>query len=304
MIRPSTAALVVAQVALAGCGRTGSLDAARAAEVFDRIPLETAGVNGLSGLAVDGDGAVWTVAERGQMIFRVELVGAAVRDLRRFTVDLPDGRDLEALAWADGQLWAGLETRGSSSVAVVALERAGDGYVARDAATITAAEVGLPIGDNHGVEGLCAAAGVVVAAVEVAGTDEHGRWAPLVVLDRAALADPSRRHVRRLRLTSATGKISGLDCRAGAGGTIEVIAVERHFEITRLLSFSLDPAGTSPITPRLAYDLAPVLRGSLNLEGLAWLPDGRVLAVVDNQYGKITGPNELLRFKSPALLAP
>jgi len=41
------------------------------------------------------------------------------------------------------------------------------------------------------------------------------------------------------------------------------------------------------------------LRGALNLEGLARLPDGRVVAVVDNQYRTITGPDELLVFRAP-----
>jgi hypothetical protein len=45
-------------------------------------------------------------------------------------------------------------------------------------------------------------------------------------------------------------------------------------------------------------DLGPVLRGSLNLEGLARLPDGRPVAAVDNQYRTITGPDELLVFRA------
>lgn len=293
-------ALALAAV-LAGCGGGRAIDATRAAALFERVTVETGGVHGLSGLAVDGDGALWTVAERGKTLFRIELDGAAVRAVTRHPVDIGDGNDLESLAWADGTLWAGLETRGAALLHVVALRRDGDRFGAEQIATVTAAEAGVRLRDNHGVEGLCAAGGVLVAAVEAAGSDARGRWAPLVVIDRA---DPSRRTVHRLRLTSATGKLSGLDCRqdlAGAAGTLEVLAIERHFEITRLVAFTLDPAASAPpdITPRIALDLGPALRGALNLEGIVFGPDDRPIAVVDNQYGRITGPNELLRFSDP-----
>jgi hypothetical protein len=56
------------------------------------------------------------------------------------------------------------------------------------------------------------------------------------------------------------------------------------------------PAGDGDLAPTEALDLGPVLRGRLNLEGVAWLPDGRVVAVVDNQWKVITGPSELLVF--------
>ena len=103
----------------------------------------------------------------------------------------------------------------------------------------------------------------------------------------------------RLWLTSATGKISGLDCRLAADGSIAGLAVERHFEITRLLRFSLPPvgSGTDDVKPSVTLDLGPILHGRLNLEGVAVLPDGCVVAVVDNPYRTITGPSELLVFR-------
>lgn len=291
----------------ASCGRSRHIDSSRAAVTFDRVTLDTGGVHGLSGLAVDADGALWTVAERGKVAFRVELDGTRVHAITRHAIEIDDGRDLESLAWQDGQLWAGLETRGSA-VEVVALAPLPDGtsYRAIPFAEITSAEAGTPVGDNHGVEGLCIAGDWMLAAIEAAGSDGAGRWAPLAMMARNAAQ--SNRRVFRLRLSSATGKLSGLDCRIVEGGRIEVIAIERHFEVTRLLTFDFDPA--SPlvkdpdvdIVPRLALDLGPVLRGALNLEGVAWLPDGRVALVVDNQYGKITGPDELLLLKQP--LAP
>ncbi len=300
----SAARLALASLALTACGPSRTVDTRRAAAAFDRVTLDTGGVHGLSGLAVDAEGALWTVAERGKVAFRVELDGTRVHAITRHPIAIEDGRDLESLAWQGGALWAGLETRGDA-VEVVALAPDPDGvsYRAIPFAEITSAEAGTRVGDNHGVEGLCIAGNWLLAAVEAAGTDAAGRWAPLAMMARAA-ADSNRR-IFRLRLTSATGKISGLDCRRDAAGKIEVIAIERHFEVTRLLYFAFDPA--SPlvkdpdvdIVPRLALDLGPILRGALNLEGIAWLPDGRVALVVDNQYGKVTGPDELLLLKQP-----
>lgn len=297
------AARVAALALLAACGGSRAVDATRTAATFDRVTLDTGGVHGLSGLAIDADGALWTVAERGKAVFRVELDGTRVHAITRHAVEIEDGRDLEALAWQDGELWAGLETAGDA-VEVVALARvADDRFRAIPFAEITSAEAGTRVGDNHGAEGLCIAGDWLLVAIEAAGTDAVGRWAPLAMVSRRA-ADGNRR-VFRMRLSSATGKLSGLDCRVSEGGRIEVLAIERHFEITRLLTFSFDPA--SPlvkdpdveIVPKLALDLGPILRGALNLEGVVWLPDGRVALVVDNQYGKITGPDELLLLKRP-----
>ncbi|MBZ0233767.1 MAG: hypothetical protein K8M05_15675, partial [Deltaproteobacteria bacterium] len=104
----------------------------------------------------------------------------------------------------------------------------------------------------------------------------------------------------RVRLRTATGKLAGLDCWRD-GDVVRAVAIERHFEVTELVAFDLPPAGAAvtDLTTALALDLGPALRGALNLEGIVRFPDGRVVAVVDNQYKKITGPDELLVFKAP-----
>lgn len=297
--------LALVTVLVAGCTGGKSIDAARAASVFDRVTVDTGGVHGLSGLAVDGAGALWTVAERGRALFRVELDGLTVRSVTRFPVEIERGRDLEALAWSpagggDGTFHAGIEQRGGSAQ-VVRLVRDGEGFRADATVELTSAEVGVRIGHNHGVEGLCAAGELLVAAIETAGEDGAGRWAPLVLLD-----PQGGRRVRRLRLTTATGKLSALDCWPGADGGVEVVAIERHFEATRVLGFTLSPdAVPADLTPSVVLDLTPILRGALNLEGLVRLPDRRLVAVVDNQYGRVTGPDELLVFRpAPPRPAP
>ena len=113
----------------------------------------------------------------------------------------------------------------------------------------------------------------------------------------------------RLALTSETGKISGLDCRA-RGGVIEAIAVERHFEVSRLLAFTLPEGGSAlekqekddkPIEPRVIADLAGFTNGGKrNFEGVVWIDERRAALIVDNQYRGVTGPNEIVWIDLPA----
>lgn len=281
-------------VVLAACTRGPStIDSDRAAPLFTRVTVDTGGVHGLSGLAVDADGTLWTVAERGAAAFAITLDGARATAVRFPIEGVPDGEDLEAVAIDGGAMWVGTEGRERGVARVFELARDGARLVVTGAPIELRAElVGVEVGANHGAEGVCAAGDVVAIAIETAGQDERGRWAPVVVIDRAR----GTRVLYRVRLSSATGKLSALDCWRD-GATLRAAAIERHFEVTRLLTFALD--GAPEIVPTVALDLGPVLRGALNLEGLARLPDGRVVAVVDNQYRTITGPDELLVFAAP-----
>ncbi len=233
-------------VALVACGSRGpGIDRERAAATFTRVAIDTGGDHGLSGLAVDAGGTMWTVAERGV-------------------------------------------------ARVFHLVRQGDALVATGAPIeLRQAEVGVEIGANHGAEGVCGAGDVVAIALETAGGSGAQRWAPIVSVDVAGGA----RRVQRVALTTTTGKLSALDCWRD-GARTWAVAVERHFAVTRLLRFELGGADAT-ITPEVLLDLGPILRGSLNLEGLVRLPDGRLAAVVDNQYRTITGPDELLVFAAP-----
>jgi hypothetical protein len=299
-VKPVATAVLACACACAGaCVQKKSVDAERAAATFDRVTIETGGVHGLSGLAIAADGAVWTVAERGQAAYRVELDGLKVRAVERVAVEgLPAGHDMESAAFApDGDLLVGTENNAVGIASVFRLHR--DGAVLRvtgDPITLTRADAGVDVGANHGAEAACAAGDRLAVALETAGSDATGRWAPLVVVDLATGAKIGH----RVRLRTTTGKLSGLDCWA-AGDRIRAVAIERHFEVTQLVAFDLPAAGApgGDITTELVLDLAPVLRGALNLEGVVRFPDGRLAAVVDNQYKTITGPDELLFFKTP-----
>lgn len=276
------------------CRKHPTVDRDRAAAIFDRVVIDTRGEHGLSGLAIDDAGVLWSVAERGGSIWRVALDGGAATATRHPVRGLPPGEDLEAIAvLPGGRFLVGTEGRQAGVARAFEVAPADGGYAVEGAPIeLVAAEVGVAVGANHGAEGACAAGGTIAIALETAGEDARGRWAPVVVIDRAGGA----RTTRRVRLTSARGKLAGLDCWRD-GDRVRAIAIERHFEITRVLGFDL--GGTGEITPEVLLDLGPVLRGALNLEGIARLPDGRVVAVVDNQYREITGPDELLVFRAP-----
>lgn len=289
---------LVGVMALAACGSKSSIDGARARELFERVRIDTHGIHGLSGLAIDGDGVVWTVAERGNMAFRLELDGTKLTSTTAFPVDgLPPGNDMESAAvLGDGDLVVGTENNTAGVAYLFRLHLDGGRLrVVDPPLQITKADAGIEIEADHGAEAVCAVGSTVVLGLETVGKDAAGRWAPLVIVDLATGA----RSAHRVRLRTDTGKLSGLDCWA-EGSAIHAVAIERHFAVTQLVAFDVPPitAPTSDIETSLVLDLAPVLRGSLNLEGIVRFPDGHLAAVVDNQYKKITGPDEILVFKT------
>jgi hypothetical protein len=269
-------------------------------------------VAGLSGTATDARGVLWLVPERRHILIE-QATGAPPRVWPLSGV--PDeGLDLESLAWLgthEGRERFAVGTEGiceRNTHAVLAVERQGEGFAVVET-------IRLPLDlwpeiaceDGHGLEGLCAAVGAqgevhLVAAIEHPEKDaEKGRWAPLGVRGPDGRWTP-----HRVALTSETGKISALDCRL-AGQDVEVWAIERHFETSRLLRFVVprDAAGQSsgqpaPITPAVVMDLTGHTQGGQrNFEALTVTTD-RVQVVVDNQWRTISGPNEILSLPLPA----
>ena len=278
---------------LAACKRSApEMDRERAGALFSEVVIDTA--PGLSGLAVDDTDALWTVAERDKRIYRITLAGAKPT-IETFTVtDVPDGMDLEGMAWlAPDKLALGTEGLQDGVASVLLADVRGPTVAVTRRIDLPSDRVGVHLEANHGAEGICGIGDRVVVAIETVGVDAGKRWAPIVVLDGGEIT-----HTYRLWLTTQTGKLSGLDCRM-RGGKLELIAIERHFEVTKILTFALPDAGD--ITPHEALDLGPVLNNALNLEGIAWRKDGSVIAVNDNQWKTISGPSELLVFKPQAL---
>ena len=278
---------------LAACGSKG-IDKEKAATLFTEVTLDTA--PGLSGLAVHDEGGLWTAAERDEKAYRITLDDKLVPTVQPWAIEgIPEGTDIEGVAWlGKGRFAFGTEGREDGVSLILIAEERGPKLRVIDTIRIPEAKLGLQVKQNHGTEGICGTGQTIVAAIEETGQVNGRRWAPIVRVDRGAIT-----RVHKLWLTTDTGKLSGLDCQLGADGSIHAIAIERHFEVTKLLTFAL-PAGDGDITPDVALDLGPILHGKLNLEGIVWTPKG-VVAVIDNQYAGITGPSELLVFKQDAV---
>ena len=263
------------------------------------MPIDTD--NGLSGIAIDDAGAIWTESERDDSVFRIVLDGTRVASSTRYTiVGAPAHSDLEAIAWlGPGKLAFGTEGQSDDRAQIVTADVDEASHTITIARTIDVPKdrLGLTIRPNDGVEGLCGAGDVVIAAIESTATDEHGRWAPIVRMDLATGAVD----VTHVALTSDKGKLSSVDCTLAPDGSATLLLIERHFAVTKLLRAELPAHPPARLEPKVAIDLEPVLNGTLNLEGIGALKDGRVVAVVDNQYDRITGPNELLVFKPAAV---
>jgi hypothetical protein len=261
-----------------------------------RMELDLGDSTGLSGMAVDGDGLLWIVTERDVLMVALSEDGIE----RRVWIDgVPEHLDVESLAWLGGQRFA-LGTE---------LDRSGVGHDG-DPGLILLVELngerGQVIGQivlppgvtarepvlGAGIEGLCAAGGLLVAAIEEVEVDGDRRWAPLA---RYRFSTGTWTGYR-LALTSATGKISALACRMERGRLV-VLAVERHFGVSRLLRFEL-PEQPGDITPRIDADITKFAdQTNLNFEGAEWGDDGTIVLVVDNEWRGVTGPNELVLWR-------
>jgi hypothetical protein len=266
-----------------------------------RTSLDLEGVDGLSGLTVDAAGVFWAVPERNHVL--VAFRGAEVLALVRLE-GFPEEADAESIAYlGEGRFAIGTEstdeTRASDHVYLVQV----DGELPNATARVTS-QIELPYAvlsvspaHNKGIEGLCAVGETVVAAVEPKLTREDGVCT--TALARGDLASGSWSG-HDVELTTETGKISALACRTHDDGGIEVFAVERHYEVMRILRFVVPEApGDSAIVPELLADLAGTLEGDPNLEGLAI--DGSDFVIInDNHYGERSGPNEVVRIALPA----
>ncbi len=285
--------LRLALIALIAC-KSRSIDRDKAAALFTEVPLDTA--PGLSGLALDDEGSLWTVAERDAKAYMIRLDDKLVPTVTEWPIEgLPGATDLEGVAWlGKGRLAFGTEGRKDGETTVLIVEERGRKLVVTSTIKLPEVRIGLHIIANHGAEGICSAGGTIVVAIEESALEGERRWAPIVRIEHGVIT-----RVHKLWLTTKTGKLAGLDCSLGTDGSIQAIAIERHFEVTNLLTFAL-PSGEGDITPSIALDLGPVLNGVLNLEGVVWTPNG-VIAVIDNQYGGISGPSELLVFKKGVL---
>jgi hypothetical protein len=256
--------------------------------------VETAGVNGLSGLAPSGPGRALAVAERERALIEFTLpgpdgpprrLGAPLR-LEGVGAD-EETEDLAALSEPDQfVLVTERQAAGAAEEFFLFAERRADALVVtRRVAVDLRATWGLEAAANAGLEGVCAVGDHVIAALETVVPTDGGRAAPLVVLNRRTGALVGS----RVRLTSETGKLSALTCRVATAGAVEVVAIERHYGVGRLVGFTLDPVRPAPmLSARVLRDFSSALDPLPNPEGLMRLaaPPDRFLILTDNDSGR------------------
>jgi hypothetical protein len=283
----------LALLLLAACGHAGHSGPAPGTGVPVAIDLDTD--PGLSDLALAPDGALWTESERGRSIYRLTLDGDAVASLDRFDVtNVPDGDDIEAIAMIDADHFAlGTETHGVGSASVWFASRNDAAIDARGGFDIT----GVQIDDNNGIEGICADDQIVVAAIETVIVDGDARYAPVIVQRTDVARDLLAPAIDRVKLTSATGKLSAMSCTLGEQ-ELEILAIERHYDVSRLIAFTLPRFGDATVEATVVRDLTELSAGR-NFEGVARLADGRIALIVDDQGATITGPSQLVILPSP-----
>jgi hypothetical protein len=175
---------------------------------------------GLSGLTRLAEGGLLAVPERTREAVLFAPGGERVLGTVPIT-GAPEGLDLESVAWMGGDRVAlGTESRAAGRVTdLVLLGRLSDDALALDGVIeLSWAPFGMRAGSNHGIEGVCAADGTLVAVGEEVGNDQGRRFAPAWIRARQGGVV----HTARLLLSSEKGKASGAACRIDAEGRIEL----------------------------------------------------------------------------------
>lgn len=319
---PRFAGMLLLLVCSAGCrahrsstplpGR-GDLDGAQNQyQVEARWSLEVGTMSGFSSLGRDPGGALWSTPENGEFLVPVELTSGApgVAGPALGIAGVPPGWDVESLAWLeDGRVALGTETQedGRTQDAVLIARRQGNSLRVEDRILLPYGLWNMRARRNRGIEGLCRVGRHLVAGVESVWQHEGRRLAPVAVYDLAA----ETWSPLSVELTTPTGRLSAVACRpipmAASGRTsarpevaaLEVLAIERHFEVARIVRFEIPPgrpAGPSPsIRVDVVADLTTLLEDRPNPEGIElYAGTDRLVVMIDNNYGGIRGPTEVL----------
>jgi len=265
---------VVLLLACAGCTKKEPSGPGRI------VSLQT-DVRGLSGLTVDEHGAFWASGEDGDAVIRIDPETFGVT--RYAVVEGLAGTDLEAMAWVDGTRFVlGTETQEKGRLRDVILDGRleGERFAVARVGDLDYAHWHLTAPDNRGIEGICHVDGVLVLATELTERQHGRRWAPLGMFDPKTQTWAAH----RVGLTSKTGKLAAIDCRM-VDGSVEALAVERHYGVSRLLRFAI-PRGPEGqwIEPTVAADLSELISPLPNFEGLAWMEDGSAVVITDNKH--------------------
>ncbi len=255
-------------------------------------------LRGLSGLAVDDAGGLWSVTERDAALVPLRLEGDAVVAGAPLPIaGWPAGLDAESVGCVGpGRFLVGSEgAAGRTTDRVYEVRVEGGRAAVGRAWELDYTPFGVVPEENRGIEGLDATAGAFVAASEmVVGAPRAAPvwWVPL---------EGGTVGTALIELTSPDGKIAAL-----VGTERGVLAIERHYGTSRLVEAELawgEPETAAPLRAkaRVVRDLAAELGELPNLEGLARLADGRIVVLSDNQNGRVaSGATVALVLAAPA----
>lgn len=283
-------------------------------DLFEPVAVETK--PGLSGLAVDDQGILFSVAERDRTAFAIDITQRPPR-VTALPINGPaddptlTDLDFEGIAWLGGNEFAfALEGANSAFAGVAWATRIDDVLQVTRIATLPPASLAIELTKNHGAEGICGTGNTVLVALENWQTrkapapngagartleaGKHPRYAPVARIRDGVL------EVAYLRLQSKRGKLASLDCTVAPDGSAQVWAIERHYDTTLVESFDM-PAVLKPdavdLESHIEVDLTAAVAGRRNIEGIAQLRNGKLVLAVDNQGNKASGPSELLLLK-------
>jgi len=298
-----------------GLGDQGPWDALARFETVESVPWSTR-IRGASGLARDPDGQLAGVLERAPGLLWKE-PGGPLQVLP--LSGLPSGIDLESITYWEGSgpVAGGMNPPAGAIAAlnagrprrwVLGTERHEARtddlliYVETEdgAARVTGVErvdygaSHLEVESNQGLEALCAVGPDLLLFIERTVEDERGSLTPILWFRPGV----GVRSVRWLRMTTKTGRISDADCRPTPDGGAEVLAIERHYGVSRLISFVVPASEEGPIHAELQLNLARHFPLPLpNFEGLSRAADGSLWILSDNDPPSTSGlrPTLLLR---------
>lgn len=255
------------------------------------------GTTGLSGLARASNDRYFAVPERAS--FMLPFTGSATASARVeeaiLLEDVPRGVELEGLAFIDEKRFAiateHQEARDDDLVLIGELFEKKARIVDQIKVEYRAWKIEAEA--NGGMEGICFASGKLIAGIETVIEEDGARYAPIAIIDLATRAiDP-----RRVKLTTETGKIAGLECRA-LRDRIEIFAIERHYGVSRVLRFF-----SSDFDAKVVIDLGALTGDPIpNFEGLALTANDALLFVADNSPPGIQPP--ALLFARAPVIAP
>lgn len=262
-------------------------------------------ISGVSGVSSRGGNRFFAAPERSRFLlpFAVTERGVSVEP-RVPLKGVPEDVDIESIATLpNDRLALGTERKSSGRVEDVILIgrlRTGALEIASQLG-FSYAPYGIRAERNRGIEGLCFADDRLLAVSETVVEQNGARFAPLGSYD---FSSRTWAHYR-VRLSSDTGKISALACRK-TDRNREVFAIERHYEVARVLRFTLPLLdGGEELEPEVLIEVAELFSDDPpNFEGLAVLEDGRLLLVADNDYGGADGPTHILLVRPASQTEP